>query len=91
MHRSRMHVAGSTDPAEDISLIRTMIYDLQEEKENLKHSNQAVLDEVYQKQKSLDELRQQVRTYECFQRCSLLTYTVSEKSSSLKWSKKRKN
>lgn len=59
MHRSRTY-SGTADPSEDISLIRAMIFDLQEEKENLKHANKTVLEEIYQKQKSLDELHQQV-------------------------------
>ena len=41
---------------EELSLIRTMIFDLQEEKDKLKQTDMHLSDELYKKQKHLDDL-----------------------------------
>ena len=41
---------------EELSLIRTMIFDLQEEKENLKKTDIRLTEELYKKQKHLDDI-----------------------------------
>ena len=52
MPRRRAH---STD-RDELSLIRTMIFDLQEEKDKLKQGNGRLSEELYKKQKHLDDL-----------------------------------
>ena len=47
--------AYSTD-REELSLIRTMIFDLQEEKDKLKQMDMRLSDELYKKQKHVDDL-----------------------------------
>lgn len=47
--------AYSTD-RDELSLIRTMIFDLQEEKDKLKQTDIRLNDELYKKQKHLDDL-----------------------------------
>jgi hypothetical protein len=51
--------ARSTD-GEDISLVRSMIFDLQEEKQEMKKTNQFILQELFKKQNALDELYEKV-------------------------------
>ena len=41
---------------DELSLIRTMIFDLQEEKDKLKQTDMHLSDELYKKQKHLDDL-----------------------------------
>lgn len=50
----RLHSYGGE--REELSLIRTMIFDLQEEKENLKKTDIRLTDELYKKQKHLDDI-----------------------------------
>ena len=50
-----MRRSYSTD-RDELSLIRTMIFDLQEEKDKLKQTDIRLNDELYKKQKHLDDL-----------------------------------
>lgn len=58
-HRSPVRGRVSHD-GEDISLIRNMINDLKEEKDELKKSNQFLLQELQKKQRLLSELQEKV-------------------------------
>lgn len=59
-HKSVSRARTRSTDGEDISLIRSMINDLKEEKDELKKSNQFLLQELQKKQKLLSELKAQV-------------------------------
>ncbi|XP_001629349.2 glutamine-rich protein 2 [Nematostella vectensis] len=56
--RSKAHTIDD----KDLSLIRTMIFDLQEEKDKLKQANRSIWDEIYQQKKVIDDIDDQVTT-----------------------------
>ncbi|XP_031563778.1 trichohyalin-like [Actinia tenebrosa] len=59
-HKSVSRARTRSTEGEDISLIRCMINDLREEKDELKKSNQFLLQELKKKQKLLIELQEQL-------------------------------